>query len=247
LNGDNLIERIRTISKDRESEIVQGKAWADREIVLALNASQDIFINYCINNKNIDLISGLLVKTKLFIPTEMPVDITDIAIFVDDNGIHYEYMQIADGVVGAAVDFLSPAQIYLGGEFESYFSVNHNYIALVRNILRIRAGTADGYGYIRYWKKPSYIGATSLGHDVRTDFLMKDFPDFVYDDIFVSHAKVLLGFKTIQNQMDIKKYKDYIRNVVLKPAKWENYVQPVDIAAEIVGTRNKYLFAKAGG
>jgi hypothetical protein len=218
MNGDALISTARRILRDEESSTQQGLEWSDREIILALNAAQHVFINFCIRNRHYYLLAPLLTESRLFNPATDgdPIDLGTHVQFTEKPFLHY-----SSAYVGAQQRI---ARFYYGGELDSMLHVNHSFSGLIKDSLYFRDGGAVSEGVLNYYKKPSYIGATSLGDNARADFTVKDFDDFIYTDIIVNHACVLLGIKEVQTQREFKKENKTISNMALYPSGIANYI-----------------------
>lgn len=217
MNGDVLINRIRTILKDNPDSTRQGQFWDVKEIVLALNASQDIFVNYCINNKLNHLISSLLVNTGYLTHTFL---LPNIALPVD-------YLHYASGRVGPDINNLRLARVYIGGTGETYRPTSQDAIIILRNSIQFRVnGTLTG-GVLYYYKTPSFIG-DSITYTGVTDFSNQDFNFYIYRDIIAQQAAVLLAMKEVQTQRDFKKYQRTFAELALQPKELMNYAMEYD-------------------
>lgn len=203
MNGDLLIERVRDILQDKESATVLGEFYHDLEIVLSLNAAQDFIVNFCVRTQFHYYLNGLI-KTTAYLtsPTTLPSD----------------YLHGISAISGAEIS-LHPARLYIGGLGYTYMGVDHNSCIILNNQLYFLEGGVHSGGKLIYYKKPSYIGATSLGLDVAADFNDKDFYDFIYNDIFVQNACVLLGLKEPQTQREYKKIKKVMKELLTQPIK----------------------------
>ncbi|KKN79176.1 hypothetical protein LCGC14_0341930 [marine sediment metagenome] len=202
MNGDPLIVRVRRILKDVESVVSLGEFWSDEEIILVLNASQSILLNFAIRNNRLSLIETLLTSTILGSPLVLP-----------DDYLHYSSAQ-----VGIADDDLQMAGVYIGGDAYSYLYVKLDGCFILNDELYFaRNRNINSLGILYYYKQPSYIGATSLGNDVSPQFLRYDFHDYIYNDIIVMGAVYLLGMKETQTQRDFKKYKRQLELLRTEP------------------------------
>ncbi len=227
MNGDALIIRVRRILRDTANKTEQGEFWSDREIILALNVAQDIFINFCLTNNILYLLSDLINPTS-YIPSE------------ENYNWPLPYMHYVSALAGNEAN-LKPARIYLGAEGYHYLRAAHKSCTILNNSIYFTDGDitppSDGSGVLYYYTYPSYIGATSLGDNPsspipgivpRPDFQKINFDDFIYKDIFVNHAAVILGLKEITNQRDYKKYKRQITEIMTNPPVYSNFINNVE-------------------
>lgn len=232
MNGDLLITRARQILKDVPTNVAQGQFWADREIILALNAAQDIFLNFAIENKLHYMLAGLVTNTQYMT--------TQRNFTFDPPYLHYISARTGD------FNNQKPARIYLGAEGANYEHTHHKAIAIIGNDVYVLDGNQliprDGQGFLFYYKRPSYIGATSLGDNPnsplppivpRTDFFNVDFENYIYNDIFANHAAVILGAKETTTQRDYKKLKRNLSELILNPPIYANYVRNIEFTGEI--------------
>lgn len=202
MNGDPLIVRVRRILRDTQSSVQIGEFWDDAEIILSLNASQDILLNYAIRNNRFSLIETLLTSTVLNNPQTLPTD----------------YLHFSSAQVGTSDNDLQMASVYIGGDAYSYFNINHDACFILNNELNFaRNRDTNSLGILHYYKQPSRIGATSLGDNTGNYFHATDFPDYIYNDIIVMGAIYLLGMKEIQTQRDFKKYKRQLEALRTEP------------------------------
>jgi len=213
MNGDALIQDVREILRDVQTPIHQGQFWDDREIILALNAAQDVFVNFCLKYEHYNLLDRLF---------------TYIQNTSNPQAIPSDYLMYASGEV-LSEEVSKIAQIHIGGDADKYMWAFHDAINIVGSLMYFIVNGAYGYGTLYYYKKPSYIGATSLGDAVRPDFNTVDFDSYIYTDIFVNHASMLLGLKEIQTTRDYKKMKRVMQDLAIKPEHIENYVEHKDV------------------
>jgi len=195
MNGDRLIVRVRGYLRDIPDDIIKGQEWDDLPIINALNAAQDVYLNWCINSEQFFNLRPLFRSTvySAVVPGTLPADY-----------LHYRSAQVG------AEDALAMAQLYVGGQADVYMYNGKQRAAFIigTQIWFMEAGVASG-GVLHYVKYPSYIGATSLGNaaggaDERVDFLYTDFPDYVYENIFAKQAMVLLSMKETYTRRDVK-------------------------------------------
>ena len=218
MNGDNLVTRIRAVLRDKETAIKKGEFWSDYEIRLAMNAAQEIFVNYCIMAKHEYLIDSLFTRLNNTAPTNNPVALPS------------DYLHYISGFVRADADeIMETCQIHIGADADKYLWTRHNAIDIIQdNVYFIRDGVY-ARGVMFYYKRPSFIGLTSLGDNTRPDFNTTDFDDYVYNDIIVLHASSILGLKEIQTTRDYKEFREYIANLAIYPQHIENYVEQLDV------------------
>ena len=232
MNGDALIVRVRRVLKDVATNVSQGEFWADREIILALNAAQDSFCDFALNNNLHYMLAGLATNSQFM---------TSQRNYTFDP----EYMHYISARVGT-YNNEKPARIYLGGEGFYYEHTHHKACSIIGNDIYFIDGNQtvprDGEGFLFYYKRPSYIGATSLGHNPnqpiagitpRTDFATIDFEDFIYNDIIANHAAVIAGLKETTNQRDFKKQKRRLTDLVANPEIYANYVRDNEFTGHV--------------
>ena len=195
MNGDRLLIRVREILRDVETVSHQGRFWDDVEIAIALNQSQEIFINTVLRLKLYHLLAGLHTTTGFQSPNP---DVNDGWMTLPEGYLHY---------VSARVNKDMPviARVYLGASADMYKNAVHAGVFIIKDLYRgIFAYNTETEVELNYYRRPSYIGLTSLGDDTRSDFTQVDFPDYVYDSIICGHAAVLLGMKETQTQREYK-------------------------------------------
>ena len=219
MNGDALVARVRQVLKDVETDTEKGQFWDIREIVLALNEAQNIFIDYCLRNDHRQYLNGLKAETVFTTSTTMPSD----------------YLHYMSAKTGIDEDNLKMARVYLGGEGAVYRYVHHNAAVILGEIFYFIDGTnVDANGVLYYYKRPAKIYSTELGqmgpfdsgavvYDDR-----QDFEDYVYNDIIALHAAVIIGRKEVQTQRELKKTKRLVEEIVVQPKVFAHYARIVD-------------------
>jgi len=234
MNGDSLITRVRRVLKDEATNVAQGNFWSDREIILAINAAQSIFIKHALELELHYLLAQLVRKT---------VYSTSATNYVfSPECFSYISAQVGD------IDNLKPARIYMGGDGMYYENTHHKAVILIgKDVYFIDGAYTDpknGWGVLHYYTYPSYIGATSLGDNPsapippivpKTDWYSIDFEDWVYNDVIANHAAVICGLKETTNQRDFKKYKRVMGEMMMNPGIYANHI----LEAEFTGIKNK--------
>lgn len=223
MNGDNLIIQVRRILKDVPTNVSQGEFWDDREIILALNVAQDMFLKFAIENDLHYLLAPLVTVT---------ANMQGMRDYVfDPPYLHYIGAEVGDDGVE------KPARFYLGGDGVYYQNTAVLSCSLINNDLLFTDGRLavprNGRGKLAYYKRPSYIGATSLGDDTRPDFNTQDFEDYVYKDLIANQAAIICGAKETQNQRSFKKHIRAIIYQIANPAVYANYLINPDFSGYI--------------
>lgn len=222
MNGDNLARRVRAILRDETSDTVKGEFWRDEEILLSLNAAQDVFVDFCLRGQRRDLIKGLIKSSPY-----QTAGTTDSLLTVAAD-----YLMYSSAQVGPGAGQLRMSRVYLGGEGYDYLYVNHDATVILGNdIYFIDDGDPQGGGVLHYYKQPSYIGLSEYNDptdpgatDPRADFTVQDFDDYIYYDLMAIHASVMLGAKEPTTQRDFKNYSSVVSQIVLYPQYVNNYV-----------------------
>jgi len=224
MNGDVLANRVRLILRDTQSPADQGLFWSDMEIALALNNAQAIFVNASLRLGLSYLLAGLNVTTGFVTPPDTGW------IPLPDNYLHY-----VSAMVGTD-QFQVVARVYQGATAEVFRNSNVAGVFIVGNQYRGILGNDTNTGVIlNYFRKPSYIGLTSLGDNInRPDFNVQDFDMYIYTDIIATHAAVLLGFKEIQTQRDFKFMKHIFSYYSIFPKRLVSLLKDLDIAKAIM-------------
>ena len=208
--GTQLIARVRRLLKDVEDDTHKGEFWDDREVLLALNASQDVLINICLKNNYGNILHGLIKNTGNIATGGLPAD----------------YCHVINGMVGANAGSQRMARVYIGGECEVYRCAKSDAVLINGvNIYFINSGV-QGRGMLTYYKYPSKIdNAAGLG----TDLNDIDFEEWVYNDLITIHAAVLLGMKEVQTQREFKMEKRMGQDISVQPDVWVTYPKNRDI------------------
>lgn len=203
--GSTLIQAVRVILQDIQAAHIKGEFWSDREILLALNAAQSVFINACLRLGETYLLSGLVTQSPFSAsPYTLPAD----------------YLHYISGRVGASdtSNVLRTARIYLGGIGYTYFDTSHDAIIILNDTVFFKQAGADTSGILNYYRQPLTIVATAFN---------EDFQSYVYTDIIVKHAATLCGFKEVQISREMKNLKREIQNIVNYPPRIDNYINDV--------------------
>lgn len=241
MNGDLFISRVRNILRDEQSPTDKGEFWTDREIILALNASQSVICNFLVENRAYSALS------RLQMAEIYPAQTAGI---LPNNYMHFISAQVSPQFIAATSGTVSQykmsllgssnvfktAQVYLGGDSVPYLKVSHTAVFIVGNNVYcqdyiVNQNTTSFVLY--YWEKPSYIGATSLADNTRLDFNTVSFPSSVYD-IIIEHASAMLGTKEPQTQRDLRFFKAVADQLGLKVTPSYNYIINSDIALKVV-------------
>jgi hypothetical protein len=207
MNGLSLLTHVRKVLRDVQSDYVKGEFWHDVEVVLALNAAQDAFVNYCLDNRHYHLLDSLLTNTGYVLGTTLPTD----------------YLYYSSAKAGSTAGTQVIARVYDGGEAYQYRWVSHTAALITQDSYTFIYNGVTSSGTLYYYRRPSYIGLASLGDNTRTDFGDIDFDDYVYNNFIASHAAVLLAIKEIQNQRDIKTLVKYFKEATTQPKEVAEY------------------------
>jgi hypothetical protein len=187
----------------------QGEFWEDREISVALNSAQMLFVNLCLRMDLKNHLSGLMATTG----------------FIGSGFLPANYLHYSTGMVGPASDALRLAMIYVGGLAEVYrFNTRQQAIMIVGNELSFMDAGVQSSGQLWYYAYPSYIGLTALGDIVRADFTQVDFAANIYNDIITRWAAKIMGMKEPQTQREFKKHKRVMYEMAQYPLTTDNYI-----------------------
>lgn len=247
MNGDGLAVRVREILRDVQTIVHQGEFWSDREIRLALNQSQAQFINIALRLKLDYLLAGLHSTTGYVTPV---TDATDPNYLGGWIALPNDYLHYVSGMVGYE-DNLFLARLYLGATAEVYRNTQQAGIFIINNLYRgiLRNDVETGV-VLNYFRQPYYIGLTSMGDNPavtpvtgRTDFLLQDFDDYVYNDIIVGHAAVILGMKETQTQREFKIKKQIFSHYSIFPKRLISLLNDVERVRELI----EQFMGKQGG
>lgn len=239
MNGNQLIVEVRNILRDPLNAVTSqpastrvtpafnvpsrlGSFWSDAEIILALNSAQDIFVNYCLNKKLYFYLDYLFTSVQNNLVSNNPLALPS------------DYLHYASGSIGVIDEPTQLAQIHIGGDTDKYLWTMHDHISIIEEWIYFIQNGAFGTGILFYYKQPSYIGATSLGDALRVDFNDTNFEDYVYNDIFVNHASVILGAKDTWSKRDASEIKGVNFNYLLYPKRIENYIEQNDNPIPVV-------------
>lgn len=225
MRGRHLIDRVRRLIKDLPSDIAMGSFWSDREILLGLNAAQSIFCNHCLNNEQLYHLKRLIRNTGYITsPTTVPID----------------YMHYISALVGQEAD-LKTARLYLGGDGFNYLYVKHKAIVILQNNIYIldnaqyNNGVPSGSGVLYYYCYPRPIVDLAING---TDYEL-DFDLWLYEDIFVYFAAVLLATKETHNQRDVKMIGRTIKAMMTFPDDITNYPRTLDASLKVLYATQK--------
>lgn len=243
--GDNLVVRVREILRDVQTITHQGEFWSDAEIRLALNTARDTFINTCLRLKLDYMLSGLLTTTGTVTPITNVNDPNYLGGWI---GLPSDYLHYVSGRVADSEDNLYLARLYLGVTAEVYkystqagiFIVNQAYLdALnvpvhITNVYRgIFRNNITCPVELNYYRQPSIIGLTGID-DLDPSFNVQDFDDYIYNDIIVGHAAVLLGMKETQTQREFKVQKQIFKHYNIFPKTLLQLLNNVETIKELI-------------
>lgn len=240
MDGNNLIRRIRIKLNDLPNLAEQGQFWDDREILLALNNAQDLFIDFCIRTNKYHYLYGLLVSFNNFVInnsrfwSSLPADYFSFA----SASVIQPWNQTAQDIGGMDFDTIrrhaQTAKVYIGGEAFYYYYVNQNACFIFANNITFRNYSYTNLGSVipltlppnqridgvlYYYHYPAII----IGN--RFD---PSFPDWIYENVFVDYAILLLGMKETQSQREFKMKKRLVRELSMQPEKFANFVEERD-------------------
>jgi hypothetical protein len=208
LNGADLIERVRRVLKDSESDTIKGEFWSDDEITLCLNEAQNAFINFCLKNNLLYFLTGLSTLSIQNTNTTLPTN----------------YLHIWSSKVSTGDGVFKIAKIYNGGDSYNFIWVKHVAASVIKDKIyfTFMANTTTTQGKMYYFRYPTPI--------LKNAIFVSDFADYIYYDIICEHAAVMASIKGIQTQRDFKKNKRYLQEIVLYPTNIANYIQNMDVA-----------------
>lgn len=220
--------RIRDILRDNPNITEQGVFWSDAEIRLALNASQDAVVNFCLRNELTYPLLGLVRTVAYNAPTQAQINTQTGYQSLPNNYMHFASAYIPDSDT-ELMNLRYPAKMYLGADAEEYRNAIHVGVSIMNNNIKaVFMNNPNSQFVLIYYCYPSYIGLTSLGDaSTRPDFATIDFtPDFY--DIILRHAAVLLGMKETQTQRDFKKRQEELLSISLIPRRLTHLVRDLD-------------------
>ena len=219
--------RIRDILRDNITRTEQGVFWPDTDIRLALNASQDAVVNFCLRNQLELPLVGLLQTAVYNAPTQQMIDTQTGYQPLPANYMHYASAYVPDPDT-ELINTRYPAKIYMGADAECYRNAIHVGVSIDNNNIKaVFMNNPNSQFVLMYYCYPSYIGLNSLGDATRPDFGTIDFtPDFY--DIILRHAAVLLGMKETQTQRDFKKRQEELLSISLIPRRLLHLVKDID-------------------
>ena len=224
MDGRDIILRVRQILRDVQSSTQQGVFWYDPEILLALNAAQDSFVSKCIENKHWPLLGGLIKNlTILSAGTTVPAD----------------YLHYVSGMVGPLSQNSVTARIYLGGMGDIYFTVKHDSIIILNDIIYPKS-TYVNDGVLYYYRYPTTI---------TNNIYYSDFPEYIYYDIIAEYASIILAMKEVQTQREFKTFKYAQNNLMNIDKNSVNYNNDVEhpVLIEMKGMLNGQRNTQATG
>ena len=213
MNGQLLVNQIRTVLRDRQSGYAQGEFWQDWEILQALNIAQDKFVDYCLRDKKwARYLAGLQSSYDYtvinILPYVLPAD-------------YLHYVSAIEKVVIDDIVSYRTAGIYLGGDGVNYFSTSaENAIILGGNIYFIDNREPLGTGILYYYHYPTII---------TKNIFQSSFSDYVYNSYICDYATVCLGMKDTQSTRDVRVFKRYVKQLMTQPITFDNYIQNKDL------------------
>lgn len=211
MNGNNLIQRVRLLLRDvgydnnnavtsNYTSTIAGRYWQDYEILLALNAAQDYYVDAFLSVKDKEALSFLVVRG-----TYQPNWNLDLQ---TPNLLPADYLYYVNGTVGP-IDGLRIARIYCGADCLAYMNVRHDAIFIYnKGVIYSYGGRLNQGGVLNYYKKPSVIIDGTIENS---------FSDIIYYDNIVRYASVILGTKEISNQRDYKNWKHSVTKGIKTP------------------------------
>lgn len=205
--GQELVNRVRYLLRDVESDTVQGKFWEDNIILHILNESQWVFINHA-SRENPALLTSLHTATPY--QTYTPgVDIT----------LPPEYFHYASAQVGDDDQRLRPAKVYLGGSGIAVLTTKTDSVIIWKDIVYFVNKGQLGGGKLFYYRYPNRI--------VLMDF-EPSFYDDVYNNLLVRHTVAILGMKETQTQRDFKNRQAQLKDMLIRPGTIAGYYEDKD-------------------
>lgn len=212
-----LIRRVRLILEDVENPTKKGEFWSDAEIILALNAAQDIFVSYCIRNKLNKHIQGLYRRTDV-IPSQsnLPSDYLHAlsALTVQNNIQRF-------------------ARLYFGGDADMFrYNITQNKCLIIGDKIYFYDGINEVNGILNYYKKPSKI-SVYIDPEIPYD-PSKDFTDDIYLKVIAKYAARILGIKETMTSRDIRRHIKAKTDTDTNPLNIANYLKVYDYNVEHV-------------
>lgn len=199
----DLIEFVRRNLSDYHinDDSVVGEFWHEREILLALNVAQDVFVNFSLNNKRYDVLRHLHANTGA-------VAAGDLISGLTPTYLHYDAAKVTDDSDPPA---LRTARVYIGGETEIYNIIKHRSLCVINDDYYFNHDRDLSEGIMYYFKRPERITLTPATSR------NADFDDYVYRDIICKYAAVLLGIKSIPTLREAYWQKGFYTNLGLQP------------------------------
>ncbi len=210
-----LIRRARLILEDNVSDVKKGIFWSDYEIVLALNAAQNMFVAYCVRNKLHNHIQGLYKNTN----------------YLNNNDpLPNDYMHGVSALIGINENNLEATRLYYGGEAEIYrYNVTQSMCGIIGNIILFYIRGTPAGGILNYYRKPTYLNFINPSN-------VMDFNEEIYFNTIAVLAARILGIKETQNTRDIKRHVKMKISTDKHPLNIANYVKIYDYDVEHITT-----------
>lgn len=192
MTGSILLNRVRRLLKDVQSDTEKGEFWSDSEIYLALNNAQLSYASYLIKAGQYHQVAGLLTNTPISAGGTLPAD----------------YFMYASAYVDNAGDIYPRkiAKIYIGGEAWSFRFVKDTSCWIIGDnygfVDSANYDTAQGVLY--YYSYPSTIIAGNFNDDFAVN---------QYTDVIVHIAAIYLSMKEPQTQRDFKRFMATIKDI----------------------------------
>lgn len=200
MSGSELITYVRNVLRDVVSSYSQGEFWEDEEILLALNAAQDIFLNNCLKLKQHNFLRWLITRTAY---SDNPIQAMPL------DYVHYMSAKVGEE------DDLKLSELYMGGTAVHHWRTKQAKTMIVNSSLYYRRNRLPAGGRMYYYKRPTVIIDNVFDNS---------FDDEVYRTQIVNLASVISAMKETSTSRDFKRMKRWISDRILSPKTEDNYV-----------------------
>jgi len=170
VDGTRLITYVRKVLRDVLSDYQKGEFWDDDEILLSLNAAQDVFLNNCLKLRQLHYLRWIIRRTDYETGSRpLPADY-----------VYYVTAHVGDD------DDLKLAELYLGGVAEIHRRARQRQALIVLDRIEYIRGRVQSGGRLYYYSRPTPIIA---------DEFDASFDEEVYDTQIVNLASVMCAMK----------------------------------------------------
>lgn len=197
--GTALMEYVRKILRDVYTNTQKDYFWSDGEILLCLNAAQDIFLNNMLKLGQDSFLRGLITRTSYVL---------------DSDPVPADYVYFLTAHVGDEED-LKLAELYTGGEAVVHYRTKQAQASVLGNTIRYRRSRLPAGGRLYYYKRPNPI--------IEGEF-DNSFDDEIYNVQIANLASVICAVKETSTSRDYKRMKRWLTDLTLNPKRDDNYI-----------------------